>query len=143
MDNNVQSFFVSPTEEVENVIAEMGDFHLCASDFLPTSRSRSGLYPVRCGARNGVYLKHGCIFKIPFGFRMIVPNGYWILVYPLIDLKHPFVGLQFINDERIGAYAYGVYMPDACSLISNEDKHISFGEIFAQLQVIKTYDLSL
>lgn len=112
---------------------------LNAEMFLPTQADpESTGYDVRCATPEGIVLVSGCYIKIPLGFRMFAPKGWWLQLAPRSStfLKLHVHALYGIIDETFEneMMFVGQYIPDACQLVSaSSKKMIKFGERIAQV----------
>lgn len=116
---------------------------LNAEMFLPNQADpESTGYDVRCAAPEGVMLTPECYVKIPLGFRMFAPKGWWLQLAPRSStfLKLHIHALYGVIDETFEneMMFVGQYLPDACQLINaNSKKLIKFGERIAQLMPVE------
>lgn len=116
-------------------------------NFLPARANPSDTgYDVRCAAPEGIILKPGCYFKIPLGFRMFAPAGWWLELRPRSSafMKHHIQALYGVIDEgfELECMFVGKYDPDMCQLLGDKDKVISFGERIGQLIPFKRQDMN-
>ena len=127
------------TEEVNKITPQ---------HFLPTRADpESTGYDVRCAAPDGVILTPECYIKMPLGFRMFAPKGWWLQLAPrssafLKSHIHALYGVidETFENEMIFA---GQYIPDACQLLNvNFKKVIKFGERIAQLMPVERQDMN-
>ncbi|HVI42759.1 MAG TPA: hypothetical protein VM577_19300 [Anaerovoracaceae bacterium] len=119
------------------------------SDFGPQRADPEATgYDVRCAAIDGVTLKPGCYVKIPLGFRMYAPPGWWLSLAPRSStfIKRHIHALYGVIDETYEneMVFVGQYIPDACQLITPSHKvHIEFGERIAQVIPVPRQEMSV
>lgn len=116
------------------------------NDFLPkrTTNLSSG-YDVRCAAKD-IVVKPGSMVKIPLGFKVFIPDGWWLEVRPRSStlLKKNLHALYGVVDEDYENELMFIaqYIPTVDDL-KKEDLHISFGERIAQVIPIKRNEMNI
>lgn len=115
--------------------------------FLPTRATpQSTGYDIRCAAPDGIKIKAGCSVKIPLGFRVFSPPGWWLEVRPRSSLFfksniHALYGV--IDEDYENEVSFlGQYFPNADSL-TKDDITIKFGERIAQMIPVPRQDMKL
>lgn len=117
--------------------------------FLPTkAESKASGYDVRCAIPEGILLKPYCYMKIPLGFRMFAPEGWWLQLAPrsgtFIKLHiHALYGIIDETYENEMVFV-GQYIPDGCDMLSpGVDPMIKFGERIAQVVPVERQDMEI
>jgi dUTPase len=131
---DVPTFKFALTDEVISASKDQ-DPHL----FLPTQAEplASG-WDVRCASANGIELKPGCYIKVPLGFRVFSPPGWWLRLVPRSStfIKKHIHALYGTIDEAYEGQVFfcGQYLPDAELIINcNRLKKIEFGDRIGQI----------
>lgn len=122
---------------------------LTERDFLPSQQNASDAgWDVRCAENNTITLNDGsvvkgyeltphCYFKMKLGFRMFAPPGWWLKLAPrssTFTKLHINALYGVIDTGYSGEFLFsGVYIPDACTLISSQKIYIPFGARVAQV----------
>lgn len=151
---NIPNFHFALRDDLESLcVAENlksgGALSLSPSDFVPhRAEPMATGYDVRCAVEGGMALKPGCYFKIPLGFRMYAPSGWWLSCAPRSStfIKKHIHALYGIIDETFESQCMfiGQYIPDACCLLKQGGEiQISFGERIAQLVPVPRQEMSV
>ncbi len=99
-------------------------------------------YDVRSASLEAIMLNPGSYLKIPLGFRMFAPKGWWLQLAPrsstFMKLNiHPLYGIIDENFENEMMFV-GQYLPDQSKLYSaNQQNAIHFGDRIAQIIPVK------
>jgi dUTPase len=132
----VPTFKLALTDEVISASKNKDqDPHL----FLPTQAEplASG-WDVRCADPDGIDLKPGCYLKVPLGFRVFSPSGWWLRLVPRSStfIKKHIHALYGTIDEAYEGQVFfcGQYLPDADQIMNcNRLKRIEFGDRIGQI----------
>lgn len=118
-----------------------------ALDFMPSkARPKDTGYDVRCAVPGGLELRPGCYFKMPLGFRMFAPEGWWMSLAPrsgtfINSHVHALYGVIDETYENEMCFV-GQYLPDECCLIPTTlKKIIPFGQRFAQIIPVPRWEM--
>jgi len=122
---------------------EIPEFKFCLSDgldssFLPqrANKKDSG-WDVRSASKEGIVLVPGYYIKIPLGFKVFSPSGWWLHLLPrsssfIKRYLHPLYGV--IDEGYEGdCYFCCQYIPDDREIQTKHRKKIKFGERIGQL----------
>jgi len=112
-------------------------------EFLPKQSEPDATgYDVRCAQTDGVVLTHGGIFKIPLGFRVYCPDGWWLELNPRSStfLKRELITLVGIIDQSFPGEVHLVG-----KFLSNTQKFnkIEFGDLIGQLVPYKLQRMNI
>lgn len=143
------NFYFALREDLQDLCATHGsEQNLKPEHFMPSkAHAEDTGYDVRCAAPGGISLLPGCYFKIPLGFRVFAPQGWWLELRPRSStfVKHHIQALYGVIDETYEnemVFA-GKYDPDACQLLSvNGEKSIAFGEKIGQLLPVRRMEMT-
>jgi deoxyuridine 5'-triphosphate nucleotidohydrolase len=137
MTDTIPQFYFSLRSDLNVLCAAKGK--VTPSEFLPKRADAEATgYDVRCAIPEGIIVRPGCYVKIPLGFRMFAPKGWWLSLAPRSGtfIKKHIHALYGVIDETYEneMMFVGQYIPDACDLLSaNIDLSIEFGERIAQI----------
>lgn len=142
MEQDPKMFF-SITEDVINNCYSIG---MKAEDWMPTSANvgDAGL-DCRSSSVEDIILQPGCQVKIPLGFKVFIPTGYWLEIRPRSSTfitrgLHPLYGV-IDQDFAMPVMFIGQYIPDNCKLLNEQNKNvIKFGERVAQAILHKKHN---
>lgn len=131
----------------KNLIQHCNDNGIDPHSFLPTkSDPLSAGWDVKCADPNGVDLIPFHYLKIPLGFRIYIPSGWFLKLVPRSStfIKRHIVSLYGTIDESYEGFCYYCchYVPDSDDIVAaNTFKKIEFGDRIAQLIPMKRYDI--
>jgi dUTPase len=116
--------------------------------FLPKKvEPGSAGWDVRCAQkdRKPIILRSGQYARIPLGFRMIPPKGYWVDLRPRSSTfakksLHYLIGTLDFSWRGENAYACQ-YLPDISSL--GKDLVLQFGDALGQIIPVKMLDMKV
>lgn len=122
------------------------DLKDCGINFLPTKGEPYATgWDVRAALmhRENIVIKPGEYFKIPLGFRILLPEGWWIQLHPRSSsftkkYMHNLIGIidEHYSQEVLFAGQY-------CPTESAQPLIINFGEAIGQIIPIKRQDMSV
>ena len=96
-------------------------------------------------ASEDIYLRRGDYFKIPLGFRVLAPEGWWLELRPRSSSfikKHLHSLYGVIDEDYEGQCCYCVqFMPDDRN--ASDIIHISAGEAIGQIIPVKRQDMTV
>ena len=115
--------------------------------FLPCKSSKLATgFDVRCSISNGITLEPGLYVKIPLGFRMLPPPGWWVDLRPrsgtfVKKYIHALYGTIDEDFEFILCFC-GQYLPDEKVIISRARlPRIEFGQRIGQLVPVERQEM--
>lgn len=113
-------------------------------EFLPTkAEPYSTGFDVRCASRSSLTLRAGDRVKIPLGFRMFAPQGWYLELRPRSStfVKKQLHALYGVIDEHFSDEVMFAcqYLPEA----SEEVLHIEIGERIGQIIPIPRWDMKV
>lgn len=132
----VPNFKFALTEEMVEA-CKRSDFK--PEDFMPSQSNTTDTgWDVRCAAPEGIDLKPECYIKVPLGFRVFSPSGWWLSLSPRSStfIKRHIHALYGVIDEEYEGQCYfcGQYLTDACSIVSGHNYgKVEFGDRVGQL----------
>ena len=118
------------------------------TDFLPTRADPlSAGWDVRCAEPFGIDLVPFRYLKIPLGFRVYCPSGWFLKLVPRSStfIKKHIMSLYGTIDESYEGPCFFCcnYVPDSEDIVvANTFKRIEFGERIAQLIPMKRHEVS-
>jgi dUTP pyrophosphatase len=127
----------------EDMFRGMGS-SLTSQDFLPRKGSDKATgWDVRAG---GYYtLRAGQYIKIPLGFRVLAPDGWWLELRPRSSsfAKKQLHALYGVIDEDYSGHCLFAcqYIPDLSSM--GKDLSIEFGEAIGQIIPVKRQEMKV
>lgn len=116
-------------------------------DFMPmrTTTTDTG-WDVRCSAKEGIDLVPCGYLKIPLGFRVFSPPGWWLKLVPrssTLIKKHIHALYGTIDNQFEGEFHFcGQYIPDRNKIITSKRNRIEFGDRIAQIIPVKLEEMS-
>lgn len=146
---NKPKFSFALREDLKDLCDLTTDPKLTPEMFLPTkSEEKASGYDVRCAEPKGIVLKPNCYVRIPLGFRMFAPEGWWLKVVPrsstFIKLHiHALYGVidQIFEHQNM---FIGHYIPDASLMLSHmTEPVIKFGERIAQIIPVERQEMEV
>jgi deoxyuridine 5'-triphosphate nucleotidohydrolase len=141
---NTPQFYFSVRDDLTTLCL---DTKVTPENFLPNKADpESTGYDVRCAQPGGIIIKPGSYLKIPLGFRMYAPAGWWLSLAPRSStfIKKHIHALYGVIDQTYEneMMFVGQYIPDSSDLLnSNVDLSIEFGERIAQIIPVERQDM--
>ena len=139
------------TEELNNACkilrenpSENCEYIPLPSDFIPSRQDPKATgFDVRCASPRGFSLYLNYYYKIPLGFRIFAPEGWWLELAPRsstftrLNLNSLYGKVDQLYEGQ--AYFCVQYLPDTG--INTETKRIEFGDRIAQLIPVKRQEM--
>lgn len=129
----------------DDVIKNCSSVNMKPEDWLPTSANLgdAGL-DCRSSSVEDIVLQPGCQVKIPLGFEVFIPTGYWLEIRPRSStfISRSIDSLYGVIDQDFAmpVMFIGRYQPDNSKLLNDQTKNvIKFGERVAQAILHKKY----
>ena len=117
------------------------DFAPCRSDPEATG------WDVRCAALDGIPLKPESYLKIPLGFRVFSPPGWWLKLVPRSSTmtKRYIHALYGTIDETYEGQVFfcGQYLPDADKILTPHYDTLEFGDRIGQLIPVRRVEMNV
>ncbi len=132
-------FIFSFIDELETLCKEATGDILNVNQFLPTQADPEATgYDVRSASLTDIVLTPGNYIKVPLGFKMFAPPGWWMSLAPRSSTftKLNIHALYGVIDECFPDQMFfvGQYLPDQAGLVSAaEPKVIKFGDRISQV----------
>lgn len=120
-----------------------------AKDFLPTRpEPEASGWDVRCADPRGISLKPEHYYKIPLGFRVFCPSGWWAELNPRSSsfIKRHLHSLYGKIDETYPDEWFFLcqYLPDARGIINSAHlKRVEFGDRIGQIMPVRRQDMAI
>lgn len=130
-------------ESIPNYIFALREDLKLNKEFLPKQAEPDATgYDVRCAAKENVVLSNGQMFKIPLGFRVYCPDGWWLELNPRSStfIKRELITLTGIIDQCFPGEVHIVG-----KFFSNEKKFIEIevGDLIGQLIPVKLQKMNV
>jgi dUTPase len=150
----IPTFYFAVTECVDKACEDYNSIPMSkrssdikSESFIPSrSEPEAACWDVRCAEPDGIALAPEKYIKIPLGFRVFSPQGWWLELRPRSGtlIKKHIHSLYGVIDTNFEGQCFfcGQYMPDAdINLNRNNFKKICFGERIAQIRPVKLYNM--
>lgn len=130
-------------ESIPNYIFALREDLKLNKEFLPKQAELDATgYDVRCASKEKVVLYNGQMFKIPLGFRVYCPDGWWLELNPRSStfIKRELITLTGIIDQCFPGEVHIVG-----KFFSNEKEFIEIevGDLIGQLIPVKLQKMNV
>lgn len=130
-------------ESIPNYIFALREDLKLNKEFLPKQAEPDATgYDVRCASKEKVVLSNGQMFKIPLGFRVYCPDGWWLELNPRSStfIKRELITLTGIIDQCFPGEVHIVG-----KFFSNEKEFIEIevGDLIGQLIPVKLQKMNV